>query len=173
MTEHPQDRPPQQPPEPSYGQQPGQPMPPYGQQAPQYGHQPPQYYGAPPTPPMGGPGSAYGPQGQPPVSPSDARMWSMFAHLGGLFLSFLVPLVIYLVYKDRDPFIRHHAAQAMNFIIIIYIIYFVSALLFIVIVGFFTFATAVVCHLVFVILAAVAANEGRQYFYPLTPRMIS
>jgi uncharacterized Tic20 family protein len=162
MTEHPQDQPQQ----PSYGQQPDEPMPPYGQQA-------PQYYGAQPTPPMGGPGPAYGYQGQQPVSPSDARMWSLFAHLGGMFLSFFVPLVIYLVYKDRDHFVRRHAAQAMNFQIMVLIAYFVSIPLMIVGIGFLTFFATWACAMVFTIMAAIAANDGREYTYPLTPKMIN
>lgn len=126
---------------------------------------------APPPPPGYAPG--YGYQQQPAVSPSDARMWSLFAHLGGMFLSFIVPLVIYLVYKDRDPFIRRHSAQAMNFHITIFIIYIVSIPLMLILVGFFTFAAAAVCSVVFTIMAAIAANDGREYTYPLTPKMIS
>jgi uncharacterized Tic20 family protein len=171
MTEQPQDQPhyPQdQPQQQSYGQQPGEPMPPYSQQA-------PPYYGTQPTPPGVIPGQvpAYGYQGPPPVSPSDARMYSLFAHLGGWLLSFLVPLVIYLVYKDRDPFIRRHSAQALNFLITIYIIYVVSIPLMFVIIGFFTFTAAAVCQVVFTILAAVAANHGQEYTYPMTPKMIN
>jgi len=128
---------------------------------------------APPMPPSYGQTPAYSQQGQAPVSPSDARMWSLFAHLGGVFLSFLVPLVIYLVYKDRDPFIRRHAAQALNFQIILAIIYFVSSLLIIVIVGLIMLPAAFIASVVFSIMAAIAANDGREYTYPLTPKMIS
>ena len=167
MTEHPQDQPSygQQPQQPSYGQ-PGERPPPYGQQA-------PSYPGGQPAPPMGGPGPAYGYQAQPPVSPGDARMWSVFAHLGPILLSFLVPVVIYLVYKDRDPFIRRHAAQAMNFQITALIAYLVSFPLMFVGIGFVTFAVTWVCALVFTILAAVAANEGREYTYPVAIPMIN
>jgi len=100
-------------------------------------------------------------------------MWSMFAHLGGTFLSFFVPLVIYLVFKDRDPFIRGHSAQALNFHITLFIVYFVSIPLIFVIVGIFTFIAAAICAVVFSILAAVAANQGRDYTYPLAIRFVS
>ena len=50
-------------------------------------------------------------------------MWSVLAQLGGTFLSFLVPLVIYLVFKDRDPFVRRHSAPALNFHITLAIAY--------------------------------------------------
>jgi uncharacterized protein len=164
MTEHLQDTPRH----PPYGQRPGEPMAPYGQQT-------PPYYGAQPTPPGMIPGQApaYGYQGQAPVSPSDARMWSLFAHLGGQFMSLWVPLVIYLIYKDRDPFTRRHAAQAMNFQLTLLIIYIVSIPLFFVGVGVFLLLGAWVCGWVFSIMAAVAANEGREYTYPIAIPMIT
>ena len=139
-----------------------------GDQPPQPNTSPP-----PPPPPMSAPGPAYGAQAQAPVSPSDARMWSLFAHIGGLLTTFLAPLVIYLIYKDRDPFIRRHAAQALNFQIIIAIAYFLSSLLIFVVIGFITYPLAVICSLIFSIMAAVAANKGEEYTYPMIPQMVS
>lgn len=100
-------------------------------------------------------------------------MWSLFAHLGGTFLSFFVPLVIYLVYKDRDPFIRRHSAQALNFHITLFVVYLVSIPLILIIVGIFTIFAAAISAVVFSIIAAIAANDGREYTYPLVPKMIS
>jgi len=134
----------------------------------------------PQPPPPSQPGPAYGQQtpapGQPglaPVSPSDARMWSLLAHIGGIFFSFVAPLIVYVIYKDRDPFVRRHAVQALNFQIIIAIIYFVSVPLSIVGIGILTGFAAWVCTLVFGIMAAMAANKGEEYTYPLIPKMVS
>jgi uncharacterized protein len=99
-------------------------------------------------------------------------MWSLFSHLGGLLLSPLVPLVIYLMYKDRDPFVRRHAAQALNFQIWVYIAYVVSIPLLFVIIGFITMPLAGLASIVFSILAAIAANKGEEYTYPLVPTLI-
>ena len=133
---------------------------------------PQQPYGAQPPPPGQNPGYGQGPQAT--VSPSDARMWSLFAHLGGTFLSFLVPLVIYLVFKDRDPFVRCHSAKALNFHITLFIVYVVSIpLIFVFGLGLFTMLAAWVCAMVFSIIAAVTANDGRPYTYPLVPQMIT
>ena len=134
-------------------------------------HQPQQPFGAQPPPP--GQAPIYGQQPLPPVSPSDARMWSIFAHLGGTFLSFLVPLVIYLVFKDRDPFVRRHSAQALNFHITLFIVYVVSIPLILILVGIFTLMAAAISAVVFSIIAAIAANDGREYTYPLVPQMIT
>ena len=137
---------------------------------------PPQPYSAPPPPPpppTGGQVPAYGQTAQAPVSPSDARMWSLFAHLGGLLTTFVAPLVIFLIYKDRDPFIRRHAVQALNFQIIIAIGYFISSLLMAVLIGFLTYPLFFILSVVFSIIAAMAANKGEEYTYPLVPQMVT
>src|SRR5450631_636957 len=170
MTENPQDPPADgDPTQQPYSGQPYSGQPYSGQP---YSGQP---YSGQPTDQGPGPGQwpAYGYPAQPPVSPADARMWSLFAHLGGMFLSFMVPLVIYLVYKDRDPFIRGHSAQALNFHITIFIVYFVSIPLMLIGIGFLTFLAAAICAVVFSIIAAVAANAGNAYAYPMTPSMIT
>jgi uncharacterized Tic20 family protein len=100
-------------------------------------------------------------------------MWALFAALGGIIIYFVAPLVIYLIYKDRDPFIRRHAAQAMNFQIIIAIIEIVSVPLYFVGIGLLTALAAGAAFYVFSILAAVAANRGEPYDYPFIPQMIT
>ena len=99
-------------------------------------------------------------------------MWSILAHLGGTFLSFLVPLVIYLVFKDRDPFVRRHSATALNFHITLAIAYAVSAVLILVLIGLFLIPLLWVLALVFTIMAAVAAGDGRDYQYPLSIKLV-
>lgn len=128
----------------------------------------------PPPPPPPGPAPGYGPPMQPGVvSPSDARMWSLFAHLGGIFFGFVPALVIYLIYKDRDPFIRRHSAQALNFQIVATIAYAISWVLLVVLIGLLLLPAVGIAVLVFSILAAIAANKGEDYTYPLVPQMIS
>jgi len=47
-----------------------------------------------------------------PLSEDEERQWAMFAHLGILvnlisgFLGVFVPLVIYMLYKDRSRYVR-------------------------------------------------------------------
>jgi uncharacterized protein len=101
-------------------------------------------------------------------------MWAMFAHLGGIFFGFIPSLIIYVIYKDRDPFIRRHATQALNFQIIMAIAIFVSWVLTMI---FFLFSpllfASYVCVLVFSIIAGMAANKGEEYTYPLVPQMVT
>jgi len=100
-------------------------------------------------------------------------MWSMLTHIGGIFFGFIPGLIVYLVYKDRDPFIRRHAVQALNFQIIITIAYVVSVPLMAIGIGFLTWAAAGIAVLVFSIIAAMAANKGEEYTYPLIPKMVT
>ena len=134
---------------------------------------PQQPYVAPPPPAMAGQAPAYSQGAQAPVSPSDARMWSLFAHLGGILFSFVPSLVIYLVYKDRDPFIRRHSTQALNFQIIATIAYAISWMLTAIFIGFLLVPAVGIAVIVFSIIAAMAANKGEEYTYPLIPKMVT
>ena len=142
--------------------------------APSPGQQP--YSGQPapplPPPPPGQP-QGYGPPAQTPVTASEARMWAMIANLGGFLFYFIAPLVIYLIFKDRDPFIRRHAAQALNFQIIAAIGYVISGVLIFILIGFFTGLAIFICWIVFPIMGAIAANKGEPYDYPFIPQMVA
>lgn len=103
-----------------------------------------------------------------PLSPSDEKLWSTLTHVGGIFFGFLVPLITYLVFKDRGAFVRHHTAQALNFQLTLLIAWIVSGVLTFVIIGFVMIVVVAIISIVFPILAAVAANKGEWYRYPLT-----
>ncbi len=51
----------------------------------------------------------YGPAGR-----DDDQQWAMMAYLGLIFFAFVPPLAVYLVKRSESPFIRYHAAQALN-----------------------------------------------------------
>ena len=121
------------------------------------------------TPPPANPYAA----AQQPLSPQDEKLWATLIHLSPLVASiiglpFLGPLIGYLVLRDRGPFVRWHTAQALNFQLTVLIAYIVSALLTIVIIGFFLLLAVWVASVVFMIIAAIAANRGEYYRYPLT-----
>jgi uncharacterized protein len=96
-----------------------------------------------------------------------------FANLGGIFFSFVPSLVIYLIYRDRDPFIRRHSAQALSFQIVATIALIVSAVLKLIFIGYLTGFATWVCILVFSIKGAMAANKGEDYTYPLIPKIVT
>ena len=103
-----------------------------------------------------------------PLSPSDEKLWATLVHVGGILFGFLPALIGYVVLKDRGPFIREHTATALNFQITATIAAIASIPLSFVIIGLFLLTAVAVLIVVFSILAAVAANNGQRYTYPLS-----
>ncbi|MEE1617272.1 DUF4870 domain-containing protein [Brachybacterium sp. J153] len=130
-----------------------------------------------------------GPLPGQPASDSDAKLWSMFAQLstivgyviGAGFLGWLGPLIIFLVYKDRNRFIRFNAAEALNAAIAVFIAEIALSIV-ITIIAIVTFgigsvlyvlvAVPAILHIVFAILGAVKANQGEWWNYPLNIRLV-
>ena len=123
----------------------------------------------------------------PPAGPhterDDTRTWALAAHLSALLclfigFPFVGPLVVYLVKRD-DPFVRRHAAEALNFnlSVMLYAIALgiatIVGLLFIV--GLLLLPLFLVLAIVWIVLlclAAAKAGQGAEYRYPLTIRFV-
>ncbi len=98
----------------------------------------------------------------------------MAAHLVPLIgLSFIGPLVIWLIKREEDPFVEEHAREATNFQISIVIYVIISAILIIVLIGFIMFVVVAIFAFVAAIVAAIKAANGEDYHYPLTIRLIA
>ncbi len=113
--------------------------------------------------------------GQPspaPASSTDPKTLAMLAQLLGIFTGFLGPLVIYLMNGDKDPFVRHHSAEALNFQITLFIAYMVSAVLILVLIGLVLLPVIWIVSLVFMIQATIGANRGEWYRYPVNLRLV-
>jgi uncharacterized Tic20 family protein len=106
------------------------------------------------------------------MSPQDEKLWATLIHIGGIFFYFLPALIGYLVLKDRGPFIREHTRQALNFQLTAVIGYVVAGILTFLIIGVFLYLAIAVLVIIFSIMAAVAANRGQAYKYPLTIQFI-
>ncbi|HEX7990178.1 MAG TPA: DUF4870 domain-containing protein, partial [Stenotrophomonas sp.] len=116
-------------------------------------------------------------QNTPPPAPasagaSDDNSIAMLVHLSGIFFSFIVPLIVWLVNKDKPEkaFLNANSKEALNFQLTLLGAYFISGILMVVLIGFLTYAVAWIGGLVFAILAGLAANKGETYRYPLTIR---
>jgi uncharacterized Tic20 family protein len=97
---------------------------------------------------------------------------ALLAHLLGLLVSFLGPLIIYLVKGHESAFVKHHAAEALNFAITVFIAVVVSALLMLVLIGFLLLPIVGIGALILQIMAAVAASRGEWYRYPVNIRLV-
>ncbi|HZV23371.1 MAG TPA: DUF4870 domain-containing protein [Luteimonas sp.] len=120
---------------------------------------------------------------------AEERQWAMFAHLsalaGGLLTSaiggwgfFIGPLVIWLMKKDTMPFVADQAKEALNFNITVSGIFVILLILSLLTLGIGFLVTAPImliigiAALVFIIIAAMKANQGIAYRYPLTLRLV-
>jgi len=103
----------------------------------------------------------------------------MLSHLSafvGLVIPFfgalLAPLIIWLAWRDRSPFVGEQAKEALNFNISVAIGWLVCGLLTVVFIGFLLGIGLFFAWLALTILAAIRASEGVQYRYPLNLRLV-
>ena len=67
-----------------------------------------------------------------PSEEDAGRTLATISHLGAFVGGFITPLVIYLMEKDKNRFVRHHAAEALNFQITLMLVWLAGfALLFV------------------------------------------
>jgi len=88
------------------------------------------------------------------------------------FGNILGPLVIWLIKKDDSGFVDDQGKEALNFNITISIAGFVAFLLTFVVIGAFLLPIIGLFWLVMTIVAAIKANGGEYYRYPLMIRLI-
>jgi hypothetical protein len=99
----------------------------------------------------------------------------MLAYLLSFVGGVLAPLIVYLVKKDQSPFVRFHAAQAIN-LMITSAIYSTGLLVLAILAGAISHGLGLLLFLlyfplgivivVYLILAAVAANRFEPYRVP-------
>src|SRR5690349_17509617 len=51
----------------------------------------------------------------PAPTTSDPRSMAVLAQVLGILTGWLGPLIIYLINGDKDRFVKHHSAEALNF----------------------------------------------------------
>ena len=124
------------------------------------------------TPPPPPPVNPYDQQSQQ-LSPADEKLWATLVHIGGIFFSFVPALIGYLVLKDKGPFVRAHTATALNFQITMAIAAIIASILVFIVIGIFLLIAISVVVIVFSIIAAVKANQGQPYTYPLSIKFVS
>ncbi|MBM6403578.1 DUF4870 domain-containing protein [Phycicoccus sp. CSK15P-2] len=87
-------------------------------------------------------------------------------------LGFVAALVMYLLYRDRGPFVRSHTANALNIQITTIIGIVVSIVLMFVLIGFVTIFLVAVYSLVMPVIGMVKANNGEWWDPPMTPKFV-
>lgn len=122
----------------------------------------------------------YQPPPPQPMSPGEERTWATLSHvvpavalpLSAGTLGFVASLVVYLLYKDRGPFVRAHAANSLNVQIMTLIYLVISAVLFLALIGFVLYPLVIVVAIVYHVVGALRANDGQWWTPPFTPRFV-
>jgi uncharacterized Tic20 family protein len=121
---------------------------------------------------------------KPTEASKDARMWAMICHLAGLagivipvVGNIVGPLIIWQIKKEEHPLADEQGKEAVNFQISMSLYGLVGSIACLitcigaVLIPFVLGGVGVV-DLVFLLIAAVKANNGEHYRYPLTIRFI-
>ena len=135
------------------------------------------------------PQAAY--QGRPStMSAEDERTWGAISHAGAVvamicsagFLGFLASVAVYVIHKDRGPFVRQHAANSINIQITMFIWLLVLGILTIpialltlglgLVVMLPALAAAFVVAGVLHVVGAIKAYNGEWWNPPLTPSFV-
>ena len=103
------------------------------------------------------------------MTPENERLYAILTHVAGIPFEFFGPLVGYLIFNGKGPFITHHVKESLNFGITMVLW---TILLAISIVGWLIIWGVPVFWVIFRIVAAVQASQGVFYKYPLTIRFI-
>ncbi|MFT3669026.1 MAG: DUF4870 domain-containing protein [Pseudoxanthomonas sp.] len=116
---------------------------------------------APPPPPSG-------------AAPQEDRTIALLTHLSGILFGFIVPLIIWLVNKDKTDkgWLNDQAIEALNFQITVFIAFVVAWVLMFVLIGFLLLPLIGIANLVLCIIGGMKANNGEAYRYPFALRLI-
>lgn len=119
---------------------------------------------------------------------ANSRNLAMACHLlafAGYVVPFghiIGPLVLWLMKRERDPFVDHHGKEALNFQISMTIFAVAAGLIFATsvltlrelgfLLGFSLVGAVMIFDLVFTVIAATKASSGIAYRYPLSLRLV-
>lgn len=132
-------------------------------------------------------------QAPTPLSPYEETQTSLLTHVLGIFFGFVSALVFFVLYRHRGPFVRNHVVTEWNFQLTSLIIQFVCVGVAVAgsfstffsphgvtgagavvpfFIGYGVTWVVMILRVIFGIIAAVAANRGKFYRYPLAFRFV-
>ena len=103
-----------------------------------------------------------------------AKTYCMLIHLSQLAsvvapgLGLVLPIVMWAMNKDRNKEIDQHGKVTLNWIISLAIYSIICVILWIFVIGAVAFLVLAFLNFVFAIIAAVKANKGELWVYPMS-----
>jgi uncharacterized Tic20 family protein len=114
-----------------------------------------------------------------PLTEAEDKQWASFAHFGNI-LSFIPPLIIWLIFKDRGAKTNVEGKEALNWGINVAGVSIILAILSVLtsftiflplIFGLVSWAVVIV-NIIFAIMGGIKVNGGGSYRYPVNVRWI-
>jgi uncharacterized Tic20 family protein len=106
------------------------------------------------------------------VPTSDDKTMAILSHVLTFVASFVAPLIIYVVKKDNSTFATDHAKESLNFQITVIIAAIICIPLIFIIIGLLLLWAIGIASIIWRIVAAIKASEGKLYRYPFCFRFI-
>jgi uncharacterized protein len=106
----------------------------------------------------------------PPTS--DEKTLAILSHILTILFWFIPPLVIYILKKDESAYVSDHSKESLNFQITLFILYMVSGVLVLLLIGFLLMFIIYIAQIALAIVATIRASEGKIYRYPVNFRFI-
>lgn len=101
----------------------------------------------------------------------DSKNIAVMTWIGSIFFGFIPGLLFYLIKKD-DAYIQDQSKEALNWSITAMLGYFAGFILTFVLIGALVLLAVGICHLVFCVMGAMAASEGKPFRVPFAMRLI-
>lgn len=108
----------------------------------------------------------------------ETRRWAAATHIAAVagylipFGNIIGPLLVWQLKKEDGKLIDDQGKESVNFQITVSIAMLISAALTLILIGFLLIFIVGLGALIFVVIAAIKANDGEAYRYPLTFRFI-
>jgi len=113
------------------------------------------------------------------ITPSkDERTWAMLCHFSSYigfifpFGNIIVPLIIWLSKREDLPLVEDQGREVLNFQISMTIYFIISGILCIILIGIPILIGLIIFDFIITIVAAISANDGKYYRYPINLKLI-
>lgn len=83
-------------------------------------------------------------------------------------LGLILPIILWIAHKDQDEAINQHGRVTANWLLSLLIYSLICTVLAFILIGFLGFAILGLLNLIFAIVAAMKANNGELWPYPLS-----
>lgn len=101
----------------------------------------------------------------------DSKNVALLVWIGTIFFSFVPALIVYLIKKD-DGYVQDQAKEALNWAITVMIGFLLARILAYILIGMLAYPVVVLVNLIFCVMGAVAATQGKAFRVPFALRLI-